>query len=438
MNTTMKPSSEPRAEPLLASTHAAPYKARRGRWLALAALTALAACASPDPGSSPRVDQTTDRVDQTVLGTAQSFAVLGGTTVTNTGATTVHGDLGVNPGLAITGFPPGLVTGGAIHSGDAVSLQAQNDTTIAYDVLAGEAPTADLTGQDLGGMTLTPGVYHFSSSAFLTGELTLDAVGDPDAVFVFQIGTTLTTASNASVLVIGAPDCNVFWQVGSSATIGTTTAFKGNIIALTNIALATGADVSGRALARNAAVTMDGNDVSTLNCTALGTGGGGGNVGTGGNGGTGGGGGNVGTGAAGGNVGTGARAGRSAPRVPASTRRAPRCERARQGEEPGPRRRRRGCCSDERAESTVEAALRPWAFGRCACGPHAAVVARARSGVGATRVGLRARASRRTSDSAIATLAVRSSAASIGPRCPAATCAAACAATCAAASGTTG
>jgi hypothetical protein len=234
--------------------------------IAFATLTALvAACQSSSP-----VGRLNASLDQTLLGTAQTFAVLGGSTVTNTGATTVYGNLGVDPGLAVTGFPPGLVAGGTIHTGDAVALQAQNDTTTAYNTLAGQALTADLTGQDLGGMTLTAGVYHFSSSAQLTGALTLDAQGDPNAVFVFQIGSTLTTASNSSVLVInGAVDCNIFWQVGSSATLGTTTTFKGNILALTSITLNTGALISGRALARNAAVTMDDNDVSILACTSL-------------------------------------------------------------------------------------------------------------------------------------------------------------------------
>ena len=218
---------------------------------------------------TPTVGQTTTALDQTVLGNAQSFAVLGGSTVTNTGSTTVLGNLGVDPGLAVTGFPPGLVTAGTIHAGDAVALQAQNDTTIAYNTLAGETPTLDLTGQDLGGMTLTPGVYHFSSSAQLTGSLTLDGQNDPNAVFVFQIGSTLTTASNSAVLVLNrANDCNIYWQVGSSATLGTTSAFKGNIVALTSITLTTQATVSGRVLARNGAVTMDTNDVSTLACTA--------------------------------------------------------------------------------------------------------------------------------------------------------------------------
>ena len=236
--------------------------------VSIAALAAFSsgACSSADEA---KVGRTSTALGQTLLGTAQSFAVLGGSTVTNTGPTTIYGNLGVNPGLAITGFPPGIVGGGAIHAGDGVTLQAQNDTTTAYVTLAGEAVTQDLTGQDLGGKTLTAGVYRFASSAQLTGSLTLDAQGDPDAVFVFQIGSTLTTASNSSVLVIGGgSDCNVFWQVGSSATIGTTTAFKGNIVALTSISVTTGAKISGRALARNGAVTMDTNDVSILGCAA--------------------------------------------------------------------------------------------------------------------------------------------------------------------------
>jgi hypothetical protein len=235
---------------------------------ALAALTALAAGACST--QTPEINRRVQSADQTVLATAQSFAVLGGSTVTNTGATTVYGNLGVDPGSAVTGFPPGLVAGGTIHTGDAVAIQAQSDTVTAYKALAGEALTVDLTGQDLGGKTLTPGVYHFSSSAQLTGALTLNAEGNPSAVFVFQIGSTLTTASNSSVLVInGGQDCNIFWQVGSSATLGTTTAFKGNILALTSITLDTGATVSGRTLARNGAVTMDANHVSTLTCAAL-------------------------------------------------------------------------------------------------------------------------------------------------------------------------
>ncbi|HLZ71439.1 MAG TPA: ice-binding family protein [Dehalococcoidia bacterium] len=206
------------------------------------------------------------------LGTAQSFAVLAGSAVTNTGPTVVIGNLGVSPGTAVSGFPPGMVTGGTIHAADAVALQAQNDVTTAYNVLAGEPCDVDLTGQDLGSRTLTPGVYCFSSSAQLTGALVLNALGNPNAVFVFKIGSTLTTASNSSVAVINASapqGCNVFWQVGSSATLGTGTTFVGNILALTSIALVTGTNVSGRALARNGAVTMDTNHVSPTTCSQV-------------------------------------------------------------------------------------------------------------------------------------------------------------------------
>jgi Ice-binding-like/Domain of unknown function DUF11 len=194
------------------------------------------------------------------LGSAQSFAVLGGSTVTNTGLTVVTGDLGVSPGTSVTGFPPGIVIGGSIHSADAVAAQAQTDLTTAYNNLVGAPCTTNLTGQDLGGLTLTPGVYCFNSTAQLTGNLTLDAQGSANAVFVFQIGSALTTAASSSVQVInGGTNCNVFWQVGSSATLGAGTAFVGNILALASITLTAGANVSGRVLARNGAVTMDTN-----------------------------------------------------------------------------------------------------------------------------------------------------------------------------------
>lgn len=202
----------------------------------------------------------------TSLGTAQSFVVLGGSTVTNTGSSVLTGDLGVSPGAAITGFPPGTVSG-ATHTANATSLAAQNAVTTAYNDLAGRAPTQNLTGQDLGGMTLTPGVYKFDSSAQLTGTLTLNGQGLDNPVFIFQIGSTLTTASGSVVAMInGGSQCDVFWQVGSSATLGTNSTFKGNILALTSITATTGAQITGRLLARNGAVTLDTNNVARVLC----------------------------------------------------------------------------------------------------------------------------------------------------------------------------
>lgn len=204
----------------------------------------------------------TQSVHAGLLGSAQSFAVLAGSTLTNTGGTDIVGNAGVWPGSAVTGFPPGIMHG-TMHAADAVAALAQADVTIAFNTLASMAPTADLTGIDLGMLVLTPGTYFFASSAQLTSDLVLDAQGNPDALFVFQIGSTLTTASNASVLIINAADaCNVYWQVGSSATLGTGTAFQGNILAMASITLNTNASiVDGRALARTGAVTLDSNNI---------------------------------------------------------------------------------------------------------------------------------------------------------------------------------
>jgi len=208
-----------------------------------------------------------------ILGTAADFAVLAGSGITNTGPSVINGDLGVSPGSAITGFPPGIVNG-TVYQTDAVALQAQNDLTTAYTNLFGMTVTQDLTGQDLEGMVLLPGVYVFSSSAMLsnntTGILTLNANNDPNAVFVFLIGSTLTTASYSSVVVINPPYedfCNKYFVVGSSATIGTYTDFEGTILALTSITLNTGANITrGRALARNGAVTLDTNTITNTYC----------------------------------------------------------------------------------------------------------------------------------------------------------------------------
>jgi type VI secretion system secreted protein VgrG len=220
------------------------------------------------------------RVSQAVatapsLGTAGSFAVLAGSTVTNTGPTLVTGDLGVAPGSAIVGFFPSTPGGpgtvvGSQYAADAVALQAQADAATAYTALAGQA--CDFTHPliaDIGGSTLAPGVHCFPSSAAITGILTLDAAGDSNSVWVFNIESTLVTASASSVLIInGGNACNVFWRVGSSATLNTTTAFQGSILALANISALTGATVNGRLLAQTAAVTMDTNQVSLpTNCS---------------------------------------------------------------------------------------------------------------------------------------------------------------------------
>ena len=198
------------------------------------------------------------------LGSASSFAVLGASTVTNTGPAIIHGNLGVSPGTAITGFPPGTVTGGAIHAGDAVAGLAHTDLAAAYAAAAATSCGTALTGQDLGGLTLTPGTYCFASTAALTGILTLDGLGDPNAAFLFQVGSALTTASASSIVFANGAGSNaLYWQVGSSATLGTTSAFAGTIMAQASITMNTGASLTcGQALALTSAVTLDTNFVS--------------------------------------------------------------------------------------------------------------------------------------------------------------------------------
>ena len=231
--------------------------------LPLVALAAACSSASHAPRSS-----TQSALGAPGLGKAASFAVLGGSTVTSSGPSTVAGDVGVSPGTAVTGFPPALQTAGSMHAADAVALEAKNDLGTAYDSLAAEPCTRDLSGTDLGGLTLGSGVYCFTSSAQLTGTLTLDAKGKSDAVFVFKTVSKLTTASSASVVLInGGSGCRVFWQVGSSATIATGSSFVGSILALTSIALESGASLDGRALARNGAVTLDDNRIALATCT---------------------------------------------------------------------------------------------------------------------------------------------------------------------------
>lgn len=198
------------------------------------------------------------------LGAAATFSVLGGSTVTNTGPTILIGDLGVSPGSAITGFPPGSVTGTIYVGSASLAGTAHADTVTAYGLIQGMPVNSNLTGQDLGGMTLTPGVYHFDTSAQLTGNLFLDPLGNSNSAFYFQIGTTLTTADFSSLTVVGGLQLsNIYWQVGSSATLGIGSALSGNILASQSITLTTGSSLSdGRALAINGGVTLDSNNIN--------------------------------------------------------------------------------------------------------------------------------------------------------------------------------
>ena len=232
------------------------------------------------------------------LGTTSAFGLLAGSTITNTGNTVVNGNLGLHPGTAVIGFPPGIVNG-SMHIDDAVALQAKADLTNAY-LTAGGRPLTATVAPDLGGSTLVAGVYRTGSvpSLQLTGNVTLDAQGDPNAVFIFQIESTLTTATDSSVTFVnGAQSCNVFWQVGSSATLGTRTTMRGNIMALTSITVQDAVTVDGRLLARNGAITLINDTITAAPCadgTTGGTGGGGTGGGGGGTGGVGGGTGGIG------------------------------------------------------------------------------------------------------------------------------------------------
>ena len=196
------------------------------------------------------------------LGTAANFAVLAGSTVTNTGPTTIRGDLGLSPGTSVTGFPPGQLIG-TQHVSDAVAVQAKNDLTAAYNDAAGRTTTATVP-VELGGTTKTSGVYESAAGTFgITGTLTLDAQGNPNAVFIFKAASTLITASASKVILVnGAKAANVFWKVGSSATLGTNSTLRGNIMALASITVTTGVTVRGRILARTAAVTLDTNTIT--------------------------------------------------------------------------------------------------------------------------------------------------------------------------------
>ncbi|MER5810017.1 ice-binding family protein [Streptomyces sp. NPDC002033] len=211
------------------------------------------------------------------LGTATPFAILAGTQITNTGPSTVTGDIGVHPGSAITGFRPPVTEDGTVngvqHRADAVALTAKNDLVNAYDQAAGQ-PVDQAIPAGLANVTLAPGVYHAAAGLGLTGDLVLDAAGDPNAVWVFQIPESLTTASASRVLLVnGASPCNVYWQIGASATLGSGSTFVGTIMALTSITVDDGVSVAGRLLARNGLVSLINDTIDRGNCATGSTGG---------------------------------------------------------------------------------------------------------------------------------------------------------------------
>ena len=242
-----------------------PPAARRlrvGVGVGVASLAMLASLALGGPAAHAAA-----RID---LGTADPFAVLGGETVTSAGVSTITGDLGVSPGTSVTGFGPGIGTvSGSIHAGDSVAAQAHADLATAYAAAVARTPDKPAVGA-LDGLTLFPGVHASGSTLTLAGTLTLDALGDPNAVFILQAGSTLGTAAGSQVsLTNGAHACNVFWQVGSSATLGASSVLRGSILAHTSISVGAGVTIDGRALARDGAVTLDNDTVSVpLPCAA--------------------------------------------------------------------------------------------------------------------------------------------------------------------------
>ncbi|MGK7390140.1 MAG: ice-binding family protein [Candidatus Cyclobacteriaceae bacterium M2_1C_046] len=225
----------------------------------------LGACSENDPAPSNSIIipiQTTVQ-SSVVLGSTAELAVLAGSSITSTGETNITGNMGLSPGSSIGGFPPGILNG-TQHINDEISDQAKLDLTAAYNDLSGRTSTDIVTlSGNLGGLTLTPGLYKSTSSLSVSsGDLTFDARGNEDAVFIIQIATTLTTTSARKVILSGgAQASNIYWVVGSSATFGTTSVFKGTILAMESITLNTGAALDGRVLARTGSITMDANTI---------------------------------------------------------------------------------------------------------------------------------------------------------------------------------
>lgn len=240
-----------------------PRTRRERRWLAATTATAAAGATTMIVLLAAATPATAVTSAPVGLGAATPFAVLAGSELTNTGTTTINGDIGVSPGSAITGFPPGSVVNGSPHAADTTADDAQLSVTTAYDDAATRVPTTVLASSDLTGLTLTPGVYRATSSLGLTGTVVLDGENDINAVFIFQAGSTLINETNSTVsLIRSAQACNVFWQVGSSATVRSNAVFVGTILALTSATVETGATVTGRVLARNGAATLDDNSIA--------------------------------------------------------------------------------------------------------------------------------------------------------------------------------
>jgi hypothetical protein len=231
------------------------------------AVVVLVSCKNDEPtpvGTNPVVIPVqTTTMSNVTLGSTSTLAVIAGSGITSTGATVITGDIGLSPGSSIGGFPPGILNG-TQHINDDLATQAKLDLTAAYNDLAGRTSTDIVTlSGNIGGLTLTPGLYKSTSSlAISSGDLTFDAQGNANAVFIIQIASTLTTTSGRQVVLSGgALASNIFWQVGTSATFGTTSVFKGTVMAMQSITFNTGATLDGRGFARTDAVTMAGNTI---------------------------------------------------------------------------------------------------------------------------------------------------------------------------------